>query len=227
MALKELKQMVPLSSLDLIRENEKKLNNNHVVIFIFVKPSDANSDEIIGKFNYLHHLSGKFCTIYPIGYSSTPWNKFLYGNCKEVEGIDNQVWYYSDKAFLEMIETIQSRIKWRYSGEQEIMMLQNNAEANDFLSFKNYVCINIMQGLRKEYFPSFALLMQNIINSTKKQLTGKEVMQDISLRAIEGHIKLKDIIFDTIFTFVKVPKFAKKIINDCLFYYTANSRNKN
>ncbi len=224
MALKELKQMVTLSSLDLIKENERELNDNHVIIFILIKPSDENSQDIIGKFNYLHYLSGEYCTIYPIGYSNIPWNHSLYGNSKEVEGVDNQIWYYNDKAFLEMVNQIEERIKWRYSGEPEMMILQNNTNDHDFLSFKNYICIRILEGLRKNYFPSFALLIQNIINSAKKYVTGKEVIQDVSKKSIKDHIKLKDIIVDTFLTFVKVPEFVKKILKDGLFYFSANSR---
>lgn len=224
MALKELKHMAAFHSLDLIKENEKKLNDNHVIIFIFVKPSDENSQDIIAKFNYLHYLSSQYCTIYPIGFSHVPWNQFLYGTSKEVEGVDNQIWYYNDKAFLEMVDQIESRIKWRYSGEPEMIILQNNIDINDFLSFKNYICIRILEGLRKEYFPSFALLMQNIVNSAKKYVTCKEVIQDVSKKSIKEHIKLKNIIVDTFLTFVKVPTFVEKILNDGLFYFAANSR---
>jgi hypothetical protein len=189
-----------------------------------IKPSDENSQDIIGKFNYLHYLSGEYCTIYPIGYYHNPWNHALYGNSKEVEGVDNQIWYYNDKAFLEMVNQIEERIKWKYSGEPEMMILQNNTNDQDFLSFKNYICIRILAGLRKQYFPSFALLMQSIINSAKKHVTGKEVIQDVSKKSIKDHIKLKDIIVDTFLTSVKVPEFVKKILKDGLFYFSANSR---
>ena len=216
--------MIALSTLDLIKENERKLEDKHIIIFIFVKPSDEISQEIIGNFNYLHHLSDKHCNIYPIGYSATPWSKSQYNDVTKVKGVGNVNWYYSDKAFLEMVYQIQMRTKWKYSGEPEMMILQNNTNDQDFLSFKNYICIRILAGLRKQYFPSFALLMQSIINSAKKHVTGKEVIQDVSKKSIKDHIKLKDIIVDTFLTSVKVPEFVKKILKDGLFYFSANSR---
>ncbi|HOD60999.1 MAG TPA: hypothetical protein PKG96_02650 [Bacilli bacterium] len=216
--------MIALSTLDLIKENERKLEDKHIIIFIFVKPSDEISQEIIGNFNYLHHLSDKHCNIYPIGYSATPWSKSQYNDVTKVKGVGNVNWYYSDKAFLEMVYQIQMRTKWKYSGEPEMMILQNNVDAHDFLSFKNYICIRILEGLRKQYFQSFALLIQSILNSAKKYVTSKEVIQDVSKKNIKDHIKLKEIIVDTFLTFRRVPKFVKVLLKDAQFYFTANSR---
>ena len=106
--------MIALSTLDLIKENERKLEDKHIIIFIFVKPSDEISQEIISNFNYLHHLSDKHCNIYPIGYSAILWSKSQYNDVTKV---------------------------------------------HDFLSFKNYIYISILEGLWEQYFLSFALLI--------------------------------------------------------------------
>ena len=61
--------MYPINDISDIIQQEKKIAENHVIIFLLVKPSDKRANEYIDQFNYWHHKSGKYCSIYLIGYS--------------------------------------------------------------------------------------------------------------------------------------------------------------
>ena len=61
--------MYPVNNIVGIENQELKLEGNHAIILLFVKPSDDNADGIIKKFNYLHYKSKRYCSIYLVGYS--------------------------------------------------------------------------------------------------------------------------------------------------------------
>ena len=56
-------------------------------------------------------------------------------------------WYFSTKAFTEFKEKLQDRIRWNYSGETEVLVLQNNPGQKNVLNFQNYVAINVNKGM--------------------------------------------------------------------------------
>ena len=131
--------------------------------------------------------------------------------------MDND-WFFSMKAFNEFKEKLQSRINWSYSGETEVLILQNNPGQENSLNFQNYVAIDINKGIRDGYLDSFQRFMESLIRSSKTNVTSKKVITDVRRKRIQ----VGDVLMCAIDDSKKVPTPIKKIIKDRLFYRSAN-----
>ena len=118
--------MFAVSTYEEIELIERQVENMEIVVFLFVKPTNSEALNIINEFEYIHYNSEKYCSIYAVGYS----NDFEKKNDKHYRKIDvtsNSDWYFSMKAFTDFKKRLEERIKWNYSGEVEILILQNNS----------------------------------------------------------------------------------------------------
>lgn len=173
--------------------------------------------DIIREFEYIHYSAAKFCSIYAIGYSNDPQiqaDKYY----RKIGEIINHDWYFSSKEFVEFKNNLERRIKWEYSGETEVLVLQNNPGGKDPLNFSNYVAIDVNKGLREGYIDSFQRFMESLIRSARSKVTAEEAVLDLR----KNHISIKDAIAEAIEDSKKIPSPAKQIIRDRLFYRCAN-----
>lgn len=200
---------------------ERQIENQEIVVFLFVKPNDQAALNIIKEFEYIHYNSNKYCSIYAIGYTDS-FDKKHDRYYKKVDSILDSDWYFSNKAFVEFKNTLESRIGWKYSGETELLVLQNNPGKRDPLNFQNYVAIDINKGIREGYIDSFQLFMETLIRSSKSKVDAKSIASDLR----KNRISIKSIIKDTIKECKRIPTPIKKIISDRLFYRCANNYNK-
>ena len=152
-----------------IENVECSVENKELVIFLFVKPTNNASAEIINEFEYIHYNSGKYCSIYAIGYTDN-FDKALDPSYREINTVCNSRWFFSNKMYVEFKERLERRIKWQYSGEIEVLILQNNPGSNSPLNFTNYVAINISKGIREGYIDSFQQFMEALIRSSKENI---------------------------------------------------------
>ena len=210
--------MFAASTYEEIVSIERKIENQEIVVFLFVKPNDQTALDIIKEFEYIHYNSGKYCSIYAIGYTDdfAKKNDKSYRKVNSVLGSD---WYFSNKVFVEFKNTLESRIGWKYSGETEVLILQNAPGKSDPLNFQNYVAIDINKGLREGYIDSFQLFMETLVRSSKKQVVAKMALSDIR----KSRISIKGTIEDSLKDCKKVPTPIKKIITNRLFYKCASS----
>lgn len=197
---------------------ERQVENQEIVVFLFVKPNDQAALDIIKEFEYIHYNSDKYCSIYAIGYTDD-FAKQNDSHYKKVDYILDSDWYFSSKAFVNFKNALESRIGWKYSGETEILVLQNNPGKNDPLNFQNYVAIDVNKGIREGYIDSFQLFMETLIRSSKSNVCTKGVTSDLR----KGRISIKNIIKDAINECKKIPLPIKKIVSDRLFYRCANN----
>lgn len=210
--------MFAVSTYEEIVECERKIENMEIVVFLFVKPTNQDANDIIHEFEYIHYNSDKYCSVYAIGYSNDP------GKCSDhyytkVANIIGGDWYFSNKAFVGFKNNLEQRIKWEYSGETEILILQNNPGGSDSLNFANYVAIDVNKGLREGYIDSFQRFMESLIRSARNNVTAKEVVSDIR----KNRISIKNTIIGAIEVSKKIPAPAKQILKDRLFYRCANN----
>ena len=210
--------MFAASTYEEIVSIERKIENQEIVVFLFVKPNDQTALDIIKEFEYIHYNSGKYCSIYAIGYTDdfAKKNDKSYRKVNSVLGSD---WYFSNKVFVEFKNTLESRIGWKYSGETEVLILQNAPGKSDPLNFQNYVAIDINKGLREGYIDSFQLFMETLVRSSKKQVVAKMALSDIR----KSRISIKRTIEDALKDCKKVPTPIKKIITNRLFYKCARN----
>ena len=210
-------KMFAASTYDEVVKYEQCIENKEIVVFLFVKPTNQDAVDIIKEFEYIHYNSAKYCSIYAIGYSDDP-QKQADRHYRKVDEIINTDWYFSIKAFVEFKNNLERRIKWEYSGETEVLILQNNLGGRDPLNFSNYVAIDVNKGLREGYIDSFLRFMESLIRSARSKVTAKEATSDLR----KSHISIKDTISEAIEDSKKIPNPAKKIIKDRLFYRCAN-----
>ncbi|MBD5499331.1 MAG: hypothetical protein HDR11_16545 [Lachnospiraceae bacterium] len=209
--------MFAASTYDEVVKYEQCIENKEIVVFLFVKPTNQDAVDIIQEFEYIYYNSAKYCSIYAIGYSNDP-QKQADRHYRKVSEIINADWYFSSKAFVEFKNNLERRIKWEYSGETEVLILQNNPGEKDPLNFSNYVAIDVNKGLREGYIDSFQRFMESLIRSARSKVTAKEAASDLR----KSHISIKDAISEAIEDSKKIPNPAKKIIKDRLFYRCAN-----
>lgn len=205
--------MFAVNTYEEIINREQKTEDKHIVVLLFVKPSLPGASDIINEFGYIHHNSDKYCSIYAVGYTDDFDAKNKKGYTK-VHGVDGNDWYYSDREFVKFKNNLENRLHWTYSGEIEVMVLQNNPNAKTSLNFQNYVAIDINYGIRNGYIESFPRFMESLVRSSKKEVTAYEAVRDIAKR----RVKVKEVVEDVIDECKKIPKPLRQIFKDQLFY---------
>lgn len=159
--------MFAINTYEEIEQRQRKNGDKQIVILLFVRPSAPGAKEIIEEFDYIHYNSARYCSIYAVGYS----NDFLKANdrsYKRVTNIEGSEWYFSNAEFVKFKNSLEHRIQWKYSGENEVIILQSNPEGHQILNFQNYVAIDINCGIRNGYIDSFQRF--KVYGSTYKKL---------------------------------------------------------
>lgn len=210
--------MFAASTYEEVVEHERRIENMEIVVFLFVKPTSQDATDIIQEFEYIHYNSADYCSVYAIGYSDALQedNTSHYKKVAEIIGRD---WYFSNKTFVEFKNSLEKRIKWEYSGETEVLILQNNPRGRDPLNFSNYVAIDVNKGLREGYIDSFQRFMESLIRSSRSKVTAKEATAELR----KSRISIKDTIAEAIDHSKRIPDPAKQIVKDRLFYRCANT----
>lgn len=206
--------MFAASTYEEIERIEQQIENTEIVVFLFVRPSE---EQILKEFEYIHYNSAKYCSVYAIGYTNDFGKANDHTYRKVNAGMDGE-WYFSTKAFVDFKEKLQARIRWEYSGETEILVLQNNPGSPNVLNFQNYVAIDVNQGIREGYIDSFQRFMEALVRSSKSKVTAKDAICDVR----RARISVKDILAGAIDDCKKVPTPIKDIVKDRLFYRCAN-----
>lgn len=213
--------MYPIYDIETIENIESRIEEQHVIIFLMLKPQDKNANEFINNINYWHKLSKRFCSIYMLGYSESFGNK--YDDFKIVKGIDNADWEYSDTCFIETKEKLEKRLKnWQYSGTPELIVLQNKLSSHDPLDFTNYNYIDINYGLENNYIDSIPRFMERLIRACEKEVTANNAIQT----ANRSRLKPRTVLEEAIELCEKLPAPAKKILKDNLFFKTSKTKRK-
>ena len=209
--------MFAVGTYEEIIEREKGIENLELVVLLFVRPTNQAALDIIREFGYIHYNSEKYCSIYAIGYSND-FEKAADKHYIKATNVAGGDWYFSDKVFVEFKNNLERRIKWKYSGEIEVLVLQNNPGMRDPLNFQNYVAIDVNKGIKEGYMDSFQRFMESLVRSARSKVTAKEAAADIR----RGRISIKDTITEAIDDSKKIPKPVKNILKDRLFYRCAN-----
>lgn len=205
--------MYAASTYEEIERYEREVENAEIVVFLFVQ---AKETDILKEFEYIHYNSANYCSVYAIGYTDEAEKDNTY---RKVEVYMENDWYYSAKAFTDFKKKLGKRIQWRYSGEVDILILQNNPGCPNSLNFQNYVAIDIKKGIKEGYIDSFQRFMESLINSAESKCTAQEAIRDVR----NSRISVKDVLIGTIDDCKKIPTPVKEIIKDRLFYRSANN----
>lgn len=213
--------MFPVYDLVGIEQSERRIGQNRAIILLLVKPSDEHAQELIGNFNYYHFATHSSCSVYAAGYSREPlgdgYNSIAAG-CE----VDGGQWWYSDRSFVEFVDELKSKIKWTYSGEPEILILQRSLAKGRHaspLSFSNYVALDACEGLRKGYVDSIPRLMQALINASEQEVRAKALYEKASRLSVKT---IASTAIKVALESAHCPESLTKTIADRAFYRTAN-----
>lgn len=198
-----------------IEKTERLIENKEIVVLLFAR---ATETEILKEFEYIHYNSGKYCSVYAVGYTddSTKQDDPFF---RKVNVNVNNTRYFSTKAFVDFKEKLQNRIKWTYSGETEVLILQNNPGQRNVLNFQNYVAIDVNKGIREGYIDSFQNFIESLIRSAHKRVNAKTVVVDIE----RDRISIKEMVSSAINESKRISAPIKLILRDRLFYKPSRS----
>ncbi|EGR1126280.1 hypothetical protein EFU41_18510 [Vibrio cholerae] len=153
----------PVSS-KLMVEINSKTKRHSLVAVLFCNPSTPFAkDEIIPSLNYFHKRSKQYINIFCCGFGAFGRTSD-YPDMQQVGFVDGNEWFYSDEAFVTVVEEFEERTKWQYSGENELLLLDivKNNDIED-LTIQNAIVCNLEQMHRDKAFTSVRSLIEKLI----------------------------------------------------------------
>ncbi|SFO98075.1 hypothetical protein SAMN05216601_10458 [Ectopseudomonas composti] len=141
-----------------------KTHKRSLVAVLFCNPnSQFCKSEILESLSYFHHRSKEHIDIFCCGYGAY-WPQNKYPDLKVVTNIDGADWSYSDNSFVAALEDFEGKTKWRYSGENELLLLDVSPSSDpDELNINSALVCNLEQMKKDEAFTSVRALFESII----------------------------------------------------------------
>jgi hypothetical protein len=154
----------------MININEKIKRHSFVAVLFCNPNSSFCKSEILESLSYLHHRSKQYINIFCCGYGAH-WPLDKYPDLKVVTKIEGIDWSYSDNAFVSAVEEFEERTKWRYSGENELLLLDVSPSSDhEELNINNAIVCNLEKMKADGAFRSVRVFFEDIIryaSSTK------------------------------------------------------------
>lgn len=213
--------MIPINNMDELESNLCG-KNECAVLLLLVQPTDEDASAFIDKFNYYHFEAGEDVTVFAGGYSQGDFQS-IYRDARKACSVDGNHWWFSEQCFVKFKNQLEKRIKWRYSGEPEILILQRGAGKHSHLDFSNYVAIDVCQGLREGYIDSVPRLMEALIQASKDEVRAKRVLKQATKLSSK---RIVDTALQLVLEVSRCPASIKEVISNRAFYRTANSRGR-
>ena len=145
-------------------EINSKVKKHSLVAILFCNPNTGFcKSEILSSLSYFHHRSKEAINLFCCGYGAY-WPEDKYPDLVPTIKIDGEQWYYSDNAFVQALEDFESRTKWRYSGENELLLLDvSPSDVPSDLNINNAIVCNLEQMKRDKAFTSVRSLFEDLI----------------------------------------------------------------
>ena len=165
----------------LMKEMEKKereANFKRLVVILLVRPHDRMAKTIMANFNYMHYNTGSLCNAYAVGFGLESGEKEfpVFNKVRGITQVNDNAWYYSDKAFYDLKDYLEHILDWHYSGESTAIVLQNDPGKKRSLDFRGAVSIDLECAIIHGF--SFNRFMEEIMHNLKAELIGGNVALD-------------------------------------------------
>jgi len=149
---------------EIMAEVNSKTRKHSLVAILFCNPSTAFcKSEILGSLSYFHHRSKQAINIFCCGYGAY-WPEEKYPDLVPAVKIDGEQWYYSDNALVAVLEEFEKKTKWKFSGENELLLLDVSPSANSAeLKINNALVCNLEQMKRDKAFTSVRSFFEGLI----------------------------------------------------------------
>ncbi len=141
-----------------------KLKRHSLVGVLFCNPhTPFCKTEILPSLNYFHHRSASYINFFCCGYGAY-WSDNIYVDFQPITIIDGTQWFYSDKALVEVVEDFEKRTKWKYSGENELLILDvSPSEKTDDITINHALVCNLEKMKKDEAFSSVRAFFEDLI----------------------------------------------------------------
>lgn len=145
-------------------EINSKIIRHSLVAVLFCNPNTAFcKNEILGSLNYLHHRSKHYVNIFCCGYGAY-WPTEKYPDRRVVSNIDGAEWSYSDKSLVDAVEEFEARTKWKFSGENELLILDVSPSRDESeLRINDSIVCNLEKMSRDKAFTSVRAFLESLI----------------------------------------------------------------
>ncbi|MFA0095649.1 hypothetical protein AB4406_11105 [Vibrio splendidus] len=170
---KYLGRVIILDSVDpvtrqLMAEMNAKTKRHSLVAVLFCNPNTPFAkNEVLPSLNYFHKRSKQYINIFCCGFGAFG-STSDYSDIQQVGKVDGDDWFYSDEAFVNVVEEFEERTKWQYSGENELLILDVIKNKNsDDLTINNSIVCNLEQMHQDKAFTSVRSLIEKLIGYAK------------------------------------------------------------
>jgi hypothetical protein len=190
---------VDQASSQAMAEINAKTKKHSLVAVMFCNPkTEFCKKEILNSLSYLHHRSGKAINIFCCGYGAY-WPEEKYPDLEPVTKIDGVDWLYSDQAFVSVVEEFEKKTRWRYSGENELLLLDVIPSPEPkTLNINNAIVCNLEQMKKDDAFSSVRSLFENLI----RYCATTEAADTWTFSDTQGLNIAKNLLKDTILSFL-------------------------
>ncbi len=147
--------------------------NSKLVGFLFSHPaSKLAKEEIVNHLPHFHLRSGEAVDFFCVGYGAY-WPPEHHSDQEAVIKIEGVNWLFSEKAFSEVIDELESLTKWKYSGEVELLLVSAVKEKSGktSLNFDNAITCNLESMSKDKAFTSVRAFFSSLFNYAKKHST--------------------------------------------------------
>ena len=144
--------------------------NSKLIGILFAHPNaPLAKSEIVDYLNQFHHRSGEAVDFFCVGYGAY-WPENYQPDIRKVTSIGGVDWLFSDAAFSQVIDEIQSMTKWEYSGETELLLLSarkdNSSEVQ--LDFGSAIVCNLEAMSKDQAFTSVRAFIEGVFRFAKR-----------------------------------------------------------
>jgi hypothetical protein len=155
---------INLESSQKMSDINSKIKKHCLVAVLFCNPNTIFcKNEILDSLSYFHHRSKQYIDIFCCGYGAY-WPNKKYPDLKVVTQIDGTNWSYSDNSFVTAVEEFEEKTKWRYSGENELLLLDvGPSDDVDELNISSAIVCNLEQMKKDNAFSSVRSLFEDLI----------------------------------------------------------------
>lgn len=155
---------VESASTQAVANIKAEIKKHNLVAILFCNPkTEFCKKEILESLSYLHHRSGNAINIFCCGYGAH-WPEEKYPDLEQVTKIEGVDWLYSDKAFVSVVKDFEEKTKWRYSGENELLLLDVIPSLEPkVLNINNAIVCNLEQMKKDDAFSSVRSLFEKLI----------------------------------------------------------------
>lgn len=147
-------------------KNNYKHKDINITGILVARPEEPTAKkEILPQLDYWNYRSDFYTEFFCVGYTSIKPNNDA--KAKVVARVGGEDWYFSNRAFVEIIEQIESQTNWRYDGECYLIITTSRYDrANQVasLDFSYGMPVNISQAVKDKAVTSAAYLSEQLFD---------------------------------------------------------------